>query len=167
MNLFKNTLIATALVAAGLAGTASAATDTRNFQVKINITESCLFSTSASSDLDFGNKARLSANDVDSTSTLVVTCTNGTPYNIGLNAGTGSGATDTARKMTGPGGTVPYSLYKNTGRTQNWGDTGTNRVAGTGSGSAQTITVYGRVLSADTGVSAGTYTDTITATITY
>ncbi|UNK56751.1 spore coat U domain-containing protein [Pseudoxanthomonas daejeonensis] len=171
MNLFKSTLIATALVAAGFAGTANAATATGNFQAKIVITESCTFSTAGASDVDFLSKARSSAGDVDATGTLVVTCTSGTPYTIALNAGSYGGATVTTRRMhngTGVGVSVPYTLYRNTGRTQNWGNTaGTDTVAGTGNGNAQNVSVYGRVLSADTNVPAGTYADTITATINY
>lgn len=168
MNLFKSTLIATALVAAGFVGNAHAAQDTDTFNVKIVITESCSFSAAAT-DVDFQSKARGSAGDVDATGTLVVTCTNGTPYTIALNAGTYSGATVTSRRMSSGSSNVPYSLYRDSNRTENWGNTGAaDMVAGTGDGNAQNISVYGRVLSADTvGASAGTYTDTITATINY
>src|SRR3954467_647146 len=42
------------------------------------------------------------------TSTIQVQCTNATPYNIGLNAGTGTGATVNTRKMSSGGGAVRY-----------------------------------------------------------
>src|SRR5690348_15641269 len=80
MNVFKSTLIAAALVAAGVAGNADAATANSNFQVKINITESCSFSSTGASDVDFGNKARMSTGNVDTTGILVVNCTQGTTY---------------------------------------------------------------------------------------
>ncbi|OYR19401.1 spore Coat Protein U domain protein [Brucella thiophenivorans] len=70
--------------------------------------------------------------------------------------------------MTGPGGaTITYSLYRNAARDTVWGDTtGTNTLAGTGTGAAQQLTVYGRVPPQNT-PAPGTYTDTVTATITY
>ncbi|MET0935649.1 MAG: spore coat protein U domain-containing protein, partial [Luteibacter sp.] len=65
---------------------------------------------------------------------------------------------------------VPYQLYRNATRTAAdiWGSTtgtGGNVFAGTGSGTVQTVPVYGRVPS--TNFPAGSYADVITATITY
>jgi spore coat protein U-like protein len=91
--------------------------------------------------LNFGTQGVLSTN-VDQTSTIQVTCTNTTPYNIGLDAGTGTGATVATRKMTSGANTVNYTLYSNSGRTTVWGNTvGTDTQAATGNGSAQTYTV--------------------------
>jgi spore coat protein U-like protein len=103
-----------------------------------------------------------------STSTISVTCTNSTPYNLGLNAGAASGATVTTRKMSGPNaGLLAYSLTSDSAHSVNWGSTvGTDTVTGTGSGSAQALTVYGQV-AAGQYVNPGAYTDTITATVTY
>ena len=169
MNMFKNTLIATALVAAGFAGNASAATANTSFQVRINITESCAFSTTGASDVDFGDKARSSAGNADTTGTLVVNCTQGTPFNIGLNAGTYVGATVSTRRMSNGANSIPYTLYRDSNRTLNWGNTiSTDTQAGTGTGNNQSISVYGRVAGgAAVNVPAGVYTDTIQATITY
>jgi spore coat protein U-like protein len=90
-----------------------------------------------------------------------------TPYNIGLDAGTGSGATVAVRKMSNGGNTVNYSLYSDSGRSTVWGNTvGTDTVAATGNGTSQSYTVYGRV-PAQTTPAAATYTDTITVTVTY
>jgi spore coat protein U-like protein len=60
-----------------------------------------------------------------------------------------------------------YSLFSDSARAVNWGNTvGTDTVAGIGTGSAQTITVYGTIPS-NQGNRAGTYADTITVTVTY
>jgi spore coat protein U-like protein len=102
-----------------------------------------------------------------------VICSSGTGYNIGLDAGTGSGATLAARKMTNSSNTVTYSLYRDAGHAQVWGTTvGTDTVAGTGDGLAagQNYTVFGLVPAQTTPpASAGgtTYSDTITVTVTY
>jgi spore coat protein U-like protein len=74
----------------------------------------------------------------------------------------------TTRKMTSGGGaTINYSLYTDSGRTTVWGNTiGTNTVAGTGSGSSQGLTVFGRIPPQTTPAPA-TYSDSIIATVTY
>jgi spore coat protein U-like protein len=116
--------------------------------------------------LNFGSTGSL-ASAINAASTVTATCTSTTPYNIGLNAGTATGATVTTRKMTSGGATINYSLYSDSARTTNWGNTvGTDTVSGTGSGLGQGYTVYGRVPSQTTPAPA-TYSDTIVSTVTY
>jgi spore coat protein U-like protein len=146
------------------AGSSFAATATSTFQVQVAITATCTINSATT--LNFGTQGVLSAN-VDQTSTIQVQCTNTTPYNIGLDAGTGSGATVAVRKLTSGGNTVNYTLYSDTGRTTVWGNTvSTDTVAGTGNGSAQSYTVYGRIPTQTT-PAPGNYADTITVTVTY
>src|SRR6476469_904984 len=105
-----------------------AATSTTTMTVQMTITASC--TVNSASTLNFGTQGILTAN-VDQTSTIQVTCTNTTPYNIGLDAGTGAGATVAVRKMTSSGATVNYSLYSDSGYTTVWGNTvSTDTVAG-------------------------------------
>jgi spore coat protein U-like protein len=60
-----------------------------------------------------------------------------------------------------------YALYSDVTRAINWGDTGgTGLITGTGSGSAQSIPVYGRMVTGQLSP-PGTYADTITATVTF
>jgi spore coat protein U domain-containing protein, fimbrial subunit CupE1/2/3/6 len=147
-----------------VSSSAKAATATSSFSVTMTINASCTVVSAAA--LNFGSQGVLTA-AVNQTTTLQVQCTNTTPYNIGLNAGTGSGATVTTRYMTAGPATVAYSLYSDTNHTVVWGNTvGTNTVAGTGNGAAQAYTVYGQV-PAQTTPAPGTYTDTITVTVTY
>ena len=154
-------------LAAGLAlasGAAYGTTTTTTFTVQLTITATCIINSAST--LNFGSQGVLTAN-VDQTSTIQVQCTNTTPYNIGLDAGIGSGATVAVRKMTSGGVTINYSLYSNAGRTTVWGNTiGTDTVASTGNGASQAFTVYGRV-PAQTTPAPATYTDTITVTVTY
>ena len=141
---------------------AMAATATTTFQVTATVAATCLISATS---LAFGSYTGVVAN---ATSTISVTCTNTTPYNVGLDAGTASGATVTTRKMTGPASALlNYALYRDSAHTLNWGNTvGTDTQSGTGSGSAQSLTVYGQV-AASQFVAPGSYTDTITATVSY
>ncbi len=143
-------------------GSALAATATTTFAVSATVQATCLVSATP---MAFGTYTGAVA---ASTSTVSVTCTNTTPYNVGLSAGNAAGATVTTRKMSGPNAAVlAYALTSDSAHSVNWGQTvGTDTVAGTGSGSAQALTVYGQV-AAGQYVAPGAYADTITATVSY
>jgi spore coat protein U-like protein len=171
-NLVKAGLVAAAV--SGAFASVQAATDTTTFLVRIVITESCTISTTAPTNVDFASQARATAAvALAATGTLNVNCSAGTPYNIGLNGGTNTsgtiGAPVAGQRRMRLGATtnyVPYELYQNTGATTFWGNTiGTSTLAGTGTGSNQALSVYGRVTSVN--FPAGTYEDTVTATVTY
>jgi spore coat protein U-like protein len=161
----KSALPAVALgfLALGLATQpAVAATVTTTFGVTATVQATCLVSASS---LAFGT---YTGAVVDTASSVSVTCTNTTPYNVGLSVGLATGATVTTRKMTGPASALlSYALFSDSSRTVNWGQTiGTDTVTGTGNGAAQAISVFGRLASGQF-VAPGAYTDTITATVTY
>lgn len=148
---------------------ARAASSNGSFQVSATVVSACTVSGSV---LNFGNSIDpLSAGvPLDASSTLTVQCTNTTPYSVALNAGANAGgpANFGARAMMNGSYALPYQLYLNSGRSTVWGD-GTNTsspVTGTGSGSSQTLTIYGRVPSL-TGTVPGSYSDTVTVTISY
>ncbi len=133
-----------------------------SFTVTTTILPSC---TITSASLSFGTYIGIVR---DASAIITVRCSNGTPYNVGLNAGTASGATVATRKMIGPGAALlSYNLFRDAGRTINWGNTiGTDTGPGTGSGANQSVYVYGR-LPAQQRVTPGAYADTVIATITY
>ncbi len=141
-----------------------AATTTSTFTATITLAATCVINSTQT--LDFGTQGVLTAN-VPATSVIAVQCTNTTPFNIGLDVGTGAGATVAVRKMTSGGATVNYSLYSDAGHTTVWGNTiATDTVASTGTGAAQNFTVFGLV-PPQTTPAPGTYTDTVTVTVTY
>jgi spore coat protein U-like protein len=116
--------------------------------------------------LDFGTQGVLAAN-VDQTSAITATCTNTTPYNIGLDQGVNGGSVTTRQMKSAGPALIDYSLFRDAGRTLNWGQTiGTDTVAATGNGSAQPFTVFGRIPPQVSPIPAA-YTDTITITVTY
>lgn len=140
---------------------ASAATTNSTFAVTATVGATCTISAIP---LAFGAYTQAVA---QATSTITVNCTDTTPYNIGLDAGLTVGATVLTRAMSTAGGSLPYSLFTDAARTVNWGNTvGTDTQVGTGSGAPQGLTVYGQVAAGQLAV-PGTYTDTITATISY
>jgi spore coat protein U-like protein len=107
------------------------------------------------------------SNGTNAYSDITVLCTVGTAYNVGLNAGTASGATVATRKLSSGASRLNYTLYSNTGRTVVWGNTiGSDTVGATYTLNQQPHRVYGRIPPGQT-VIAGTYNDTITVTITY
>ena len=143
---------------------ATAATATGTMAVSATVVATCSISATS---LAFGNYVGVA---LPGTATLTALCSNGSGYNVGLSAGGATNATVTTRGMfvTGtPSVVLNYALYSNAARTTNWGVTvGTDTVAGTGTGANQTLTVYGNV-PASQFIAAGSYTDSITATITY
>jgi spore coat protein U-like protein len=148
----------TDIVTATLGGSSSGST---TFSVTATVASSCTISATA---LAFGTY--VSTSDSTTTSTLSINCTNTTPYSISLDVGVSAGATPTTRGMTGAGGALlHYHIYQDPAHSVGW-SVSPNALAGTGTGSTQTITAYGIVLSGQT-VAPGSYADTITATITY
>lgn len=103
------------------------------------------------------------------TGTVTVTCTSGSAGVItlgqGVNADVGSDAAPVRRMLAGTD-YLSYSLYSDTGRTSVWGNTEVTGVARTGTGAADAVTVYGSVAPGQN-VPAGSYSDTVVATVTF
>ena len=151
--------------AALTAGAANAATAIGNFNVKITITANC---TVSATDMLFASTGVIAAN-VDQTSVISVICTNTTPYQIGIEAG--SNGTVAARKMKNlaSGEFISYSLFSDSGRLNTWGNTaltGWQTNTGNGSTTPQNFTVYGRV-PVQTTPTPGNYTDIVQVTVNY
>lgn len=123
--------------------------------------------------LNFGSASLLTSN-VDATGTLTVQCTNTTPYSISLDNGANASGSQ-RRMLNGASNYISYNLYTDAARSSAWTTTtsassctggGASCVLGTGTGSNQNITVYGRV-PPQAGPAVGTYSDTVIATITF
>ena len=152
-----------------LAGAAQAATKTASFDVSATVAANCLINAG---NMNLGTFD--GTNNLDTaTSTISVRCTSGLRYDIGLSQGLYGNFTNRRLKITGTDlDTLVYNLYTDAARTIVWNET-TNVVGGFGAGmsngSAIPVTVYGKLLASENdGLGkAGTYEDTITATITY
>jgi spore coat protein U-like protein len=136
---------------------------TANLSIGASVTATCIVSTTA---LSFGSYTGATA--INTTGTILVTCTNSTTYNVGLNAGSASGATVTTRKMQNGAALLNYNLCSDSSScATNWGNTsGTDTVPGSGNGTQQTLTVYG-VIPALQYPTPGAYSDTVVATVYY
>jgi spore coat protein U-like protein len=145
----------------------SAATATANLAVSATVTTNCTITTAA---LGFGNYDPVGANsssDLDGTGTVSVACTKNTAPQIAL--GLGGNASGTTRRLTdGSSNYLTYELYQDAGRTTIWGTAGAALLSpgAAPSKAARDFTVYGRVAS-NQDVPAGTFNDTVVATVNF
>ena len=144
--------------------TIEAALGTMTLSVTGVVMSDCRISTT---NIGFGNNGLLT-NTLTANGSINVQCTNGLPYTIALDKGISSGGAITDRQMKSASNIVHYQLYKESGFVNIWGDgtSGTAVTSGTGNGNSQTLTVYARVPTQTT-PPAGTYNDTITATLSF
>lgn len=122
--------------------------------------------------LNFGSINTLNAQNIDAQTTgsgngsIEMECSNGTSFTISLDNGLhfASGS----RAMVNAGNAamfLPYVLYQNAARTVPW--TNASPLTGTANGSPQTYSVYGRIPGGQTGISSGTYNDTVQVVISW
>jgi spore coat protein U-like protein len=161
----RNPLVAAALLAA-MPGAAWAGSQSAPMAVSANVTANC---TITAGNLAFGNVNAVSGSNYDATATLSIACTSGSGWSAAANLGGGPSATFATRRMTNGANTLDYTIYTDSGRNTVWGDgtSSSSMLTGTGNGSTQSVTVYGRVPSGQTTVPAGSYSDSVTVTITY
>jgi len=152
---------------------AQAGTATANLTVQITITAACSINAAT---LNFGSSVAgttLVASAITGSTTVSVTCTSGSPYSIGMNSG--SNASGNQRRMANGGNYLNYGLYVDNAYANPWSTASSNSTCtttsdcylGTGNGAAQSINIYGQVPSVGTAPPTGTYSDTVTMTITY
>jgi spore coat protein U-like protein len=159
-------VLVTGLSSPAIAATYTNGTASANFDVSLLLQANCAI---AASPLNFGTSGLLSS-AVNQETSVDVTCTNTTPYNVGLDAGTVAGSTVANRLMAGTAAdnsatTVDFQLYQDAGRTTVWGNTqDTDTLGNVGTGIAQSIPVYGQVPAQDT-PQPGSYQTTVTATV--
>jgi spore coat protein U-like protein len=156
-----------AILAAAFAPSVSAATATANLTVGASVANNCTISTAA---LAFGSYDPVVAHastDLDGTGTVIVACTKGATATVGL--GLGGNASGSTRRMTdGSSNYLAYELYSDAGRTTVWGNSGGGlyNPGAAPSKTARNFTVYGRVTS-NQDVPAGSYNDTVVATVNF
>ena len=149
-------------------GSVQAGTASSSISVSATVVSSCIVSGAT---LNFGAAIDpTAATVIDSSTSITVVCTATTPYAVALNAGVNAGGASNfgTRAIKNGLKTLGYQLYADALHTTVWGD-GTSAsatVPGLGTGSNQSLTVYGRLPSV-AGAVPGTYSDTVTVTVTY
>jgi len=131
----------------------------------------------STSTVDFGNINDISTTSRDYTAQGAVntTCNFGTPYSIYLGDGNNRIAGGFRRMINSNNEFIPYQLYKDSNYSTVWDATGgvtnvggTGGVSKTGTGSAQTTTVYGKIPQGTAIASRpGVYSDSVVVTVTY
>jgi spore coat protein U-like protein len=118
---------------------AQAASSTGPLDISATVSNDCTISAGT---LNFGTYDTLAASPDDDTGTVTITCTSGTNF-------------------------LNYEIYQDAGRTIVWGSVASGQHQNTtGTGAAQNFTAYGRIPALQN-VPAGSYTDTVTATVNF
>jgi spore coat protein U-like protein len=129
------------------------------FNITATVAGSC---TLSAADASLG--AYDSSTDLDGTAEITYQCTSGLSPSISLGA-------PFHTLSTGTGGNIDYNLYQDSGHSVLWGDGVTNgsQTEGvTADGSSHNATAYIRVYAGQGGSAwAGSYSDTVTATINW
>jgi spore coat protein U-like protein len=125
--------------------------------------------TISATSVNFGNYNVFNGSNLDSTGTITYRC-NSTAANITIGLTKGAGSTFNPRRMSKGAEVLGYNLFRNAARTNIWGD-GTSGTAvyfraNPPNNSNVNVTVYGRI-PAGQDVSAGSFSDTVTAVINF
>jgi spore coat protein U-like protein len=171
MNTRKRILGAAAAAALvlGTVGThpVSALTATANLGATASVANNCTISTGTVAFGSYDPIVTHASADLDGSGSVTITCTKGATTTIGL--GLGANASGSVRRLTdGTGNYISYELYQETGRTTVWGTSGGALFtpAAAPSKAARPFSVYGRIVAAQD-VPAGSYADTVVATVTF
>lgn len=139
------------------------------FEALVTVPPSCTVVTASDMNFSPGGMplSGTSTGNLTSSSTIGLTCTNRTAWQVGLDQGLNPTGIGGSRQMCNPGGAcIAYQLTQ-PGGTVPWGDDlGANTVDGLSSGTQQTLTVNGRVNDQPL-TQAGRYSDTVKVILTY
>ena len=157
----------TALLAAALVlvvtGVAMADTATNTLTVTATINGTCSIDSNT---LDFGVVDPFSGSDHDGSVGVTVHCTNGTTGTYTASYGDNVFGGIRRMKHATLGNYLKYRLYSDSGRTTEITPTVGPSMLGTGS--AEILTLYGRIANSDIqNPAAGVFSDTVVLTVTY
>ena len=150
-----------------VATTAHAGSASTSLALSASVSNNCTISTAP---VGFGSYDPVVANasaNLDGTGTVSIACTKGATTTIGLDLG--SNASGSVRRLTdGSSNYLTYELYQDSGRSTVWGNAGAGLFtpAAAPSKASRSFTAYGRVAGSQD-VPAGTYADTVTATVNF
>ncbi len=167
--LYQDNVTVTLTPVTGTGGT----TKSCQFTIQTSVIAECL---APSATLNFGSYNPVTTNatvasPLDATTSLMYSCTKNVPATIQLDQGLYPSG---GRRLSGPASNfLSYELYTSSARTVIWGTTiGTNTVTVTSTskntplGGAGGLPVYGRIPGGQD-IVAGSYSDSVTATVNY
>jgi len=143
---------------------AQAVQATADLEVKLVIKAECKINGGL---LDFGTVTGLGS-IIDAEAKFTFICTNGSHYKVGFDLGLNPQGTQ--RRMKNGSYVVDYQIYKEALRTtildMDFSPASTTVLAGTGTGTDQSLSIFGRV-PVQPGVPSGVYGDKVTMTIDF
>ncbi|WP_308364976.1 MULTISPECIES: spore coat U domain-containing protein [unclassified Microbulbifer] len=142
-----------------------AQTSSTTFTVSITVESDCLITAN---NLNFGAVDDLDQSIAGATNGFV-TCSAIVPVSISFNAGTGGSSTFATRQMANGANTINYNIYRDSAHTEILGDGsgGTFTIDFTSTGGNDQFMVFGQTDPGQNPKPIGTYSSTITATITF
>ena len=151
-----------------LSSPALAATATANLTSSASIADTCSITGNS---MPFGAYDPFTGTAVTQSATISVTCVTGmTPPPIrmgqGLHAQVSSTEAVPLRQLNAAAANLTYNLYSDEGTTVPWENV-TGVTSPVPTGSAQTMTVYGKIDAGQTTAIAGNYTDSVIVTVTF
>jgi len=166
--------IAVGCTVLGMAGSTAFAANTATMDVQTDVPGACTISSNTAL-ADFGTYAYdgpASTNSHGATGTLLLNCSATTDYFVSVNSGThASGAQTRLQNTTNAAEFLSYDIFSDVAYASAFpttaGTLGTGATGGTGDGTNHTLQVYYKLPRNQTTPAPGTYTDTVTFTITY
>mgnify|MGYP002636165995 FL=1 len=160
------------LIAAGSAAPAMAGALSADVEVTATVPNNCTISTSS---IGFGNYDPIGSNSntpLTASGSVTITCTKEASASItlgqGSNAGEGSTDSTPARRLHNNfGDFLSYQIYQDSNLNTVWGNTADTGVLELGNGAEQEKTVFGRIAAGQNNVPAGSYSDIVSATVTF
>ena len=156
----------------GLSASSYAATATGTMSVETSVLMSC---TITAGTMTFASYDPTASADNDATATITSTCTTGGAEVITMSEGgraqVGSTAAIPLRAMFNGDEGAPeallYHLYSDSAGGTVWGNTAETGKAITADGTAQAFTAHGRIPKNQTGITAGSFSDSVAVTLSY
>src|SRR5690606_9450131 len=102
-------------------GSGGASGGSFSFAARATVPAVCTVTTAST--MAFPTPADLLATNIDQTSAIGLTCTNGASWQIGLGNGANASGTQRRMRLGATGDYVRYELYRDAARTQRWGTT--------------------------------------------
>jgi spore coat protein U-like protein len=173
INLLSLSVTAALAAAVGFSTPARAASPTKTASVSVTASVAAMCQITGTT-VAFGAYDPTVATALTASGNIVVACTKNTLYTVGLDTGLNSAnaPSGSTRAMVDAGAYLGYDLYSNSGDTALWTNVSGGWVSGTGAGGIgaaanQSLPVYGAIPVGQFVTPGTTFTDTVTATITY
>lgn len=142
--------------------TAGAGTLTSTLAVTVVVRPAC---TVSGATLDFGSYTSGQATDLNGFTQIAYSNCPAGQLRFQLDGG-GSGSPTARRLSNGSGGLLGYGIYRDSARTQVFGQGANSRLVTLTAAGSGNVSVYGKI-PAGQSVAAGTYTDTVVITLDF